>query len=539
MKKTNLRILAAMLASAAAFSLTGCNDMFKKTETSKNDSSQTSTVNGEVVSKFGDNIAAKSDNFTVSLPMIHRIFKSTYNDFVNYYASYYGFDSSKSSKVQYYDEDNKITWYDQFIDSAKSNIKQLLTLCEAAKKDGLSLDDSDKKNIETNIDNIRATADNAGQTVDEYISATFGEGLTENDVRQNLEQTTLAQKYYNKLYNSFTYTAEEYENAYNENKESYQYVDFMTFTFGYGTVDSSDSSVTVDEKQKEITKKAANELAKVKTEQEFKDYITNYLNKNHDYVTNISSEESHTEEEYKTAIDAQVKAATVTNYAYETTTDVGKWLFDSSRNVYDTYVFDGNSSYNVVMVLKTPYRDENIKKNVRHILFTSATYGSDANAKKKADEVYEQWKKGEATEDSFAKLATQYNADSDPNSASSGGLYTDVYQGKMVTEFNDWLFDPARQPGDTGIVKTNYGYHIMYYVGESMPAWNSSVDAVLRRTDYNEKYTELEKNTNVEFDDDYINTIPDPVEEAEQEPVTQSEPSPTSEPESKTESSAE
>ena len=79
----------------------------------------------------------------------------------------------------------------------------------------------------------------------------------------------------------------------------------------------------------------------------------------------------------------------------------------------------------------------------------------------------------------------------------------------------------------------------MYYVGESMPAWNSSVDAVLRRTDYNEKYTELEKNTNVEFDDDYINTIPDPVEEAEQEPVTQSEPSPTSEPESKTESSAE
>ena len=36
----------------------------------------------------------------------------------------------------------------------------------------------------------------------------------------------------------------------------------------------------------------------------------------------------------------------------------------------------------------------------------------------------------------------------------------------MVTAFNDWCFDGARQPGDTGIVKTDYGYHIMYYVGQ-------------------------------------------------------------------------
>ena len=35
--------------------------------------------------------------------------------------------------------------------------------------------------------------------------------------------------------------------------------------------------------------------------------------------------------------------------------------------------------------------------------------------------------------------------------------------GQMVTEFNDWCFDESRQPGDTGIVKTSYGYHIMYF----------------------------------------------------------------------------
>ena len=35
----------------------------------------------------------------------------------------------------------------------------------------------------------------------------------------------------------------------------------------------------------------------------------------------------------------------------------------------------------------------------------------------------------------------------------------------MVATFNDWCFDSARKPGDTGIVETNYGYHVMYFVG--------------------------------------------------------------------------
>ena len=35
----------------------------------------------------------------------------------------------------------------------------------------------------------------------------------------------------------------------------------------------------------------------------------------------------------------------------------------------------------------------------------------------------------------------------------------------MVTEFNDWCFDASRTAGDTGIVETTYGYHVMYFSG--------------------------------------------------------------------------
>lgn len=79
-----------------------------------------------------------------------------------------------------------------------------------------------------------------------------------------------------------------------------------------------------------------------------------------------------------------------------------------------------------------------------------------------AQELLDQWKAGEATEESFALLASQNTQD--PGSQSTGGLYEKVYEGKMVPAFNDWCFDLTRQPGDTGLVRTEYGYHIMYYV---------------------------------------------------------------------------
>jgi len=33
----------------------------------------------------------------------------------------------------------------------------------------------------------------------------------------------------------------------------------------------------------------------------------------------------------------------------------------------------------------------------------------------------------------------------------------------MVEEFEAWCFDESRMPGDHGLVKTRYGYHIMFF----------------------------------------------------------------------------
>lgn len=124
--------------------------------------------------------------------------------------------------------------------------------------------------------------------------------------------------------------------------------------------------------------------------------------------------------------------------------------------------------------------------DVRHILIIPGNYAPEENVtqyteKEWADALVEAqalldaWKAGEATEESFAELAKLYSED--PGSKENGGLYTDVYEGQMVAEFEQWVFDENREQGNSGLVKTDYGYHIMYFV-DKHPMWINSVREV-------------------------------------------------------------
>lgn len=134
--------------------------------------------------------------------------------------------------------------------------------------------------------------------------------------------------------------------------------------------------------------------------------------------------------------------------------------FDQNSEMFAAYGLEKSDTPNV---------------NVRHILISPEQDEDDESgeisdeawekAKQEAEDLLKEWKSGEATEESFGALAEEHSTDG--GSSANGGLYEDVYPGQMVTEFNDWCFDDKRAPGDTGIVKTSYGYHIMYFVSET------------------------------------------------------------------------
>lgn len=117
--------------------------------------------------------------------------------------------------------------------------------------------------------------------------------------------------------------------------------------------------------------------------------------------------------------------------------------------------------------------------DVRHILiqpencefddsrFVVADDAQWAQCEAKAQELMEQWKTNGADEEAFATLAMANSVD---GSAAQGGLIADITTGQTVENFNNWCFDAGRKAGDVGIVRTEFGYHLIYFVAAE-PGW--------------------------------------------------------------------
>lgn len=209
---------------------------------------------------------------------------------------------------------------------------------------------------------------------------------------------------------------------------------------------------------------------------------------------------SVTKQEFLQNIPATLQeAATASGYATVNDMAVGDYGPGANSKVYEEYLrlcytgtFYFDSLYAALEVtdaeleayyeangakLKTNYGiDKQTGKlvDVRHILLVpeggvedetgNVTYSEKEweACREKAQALLNRFLEGEATEEQFAKLATENTVD--PGSKQTGGLYEMVYQGQMVPEFDAWCFDEAREPGDTDLVLTSYGYHIMYYI---------------------------------------------------------------------------
>ncbi|EPR13564.1 peptidylprolyl isomerase [Ruminiclostridium papyrosolvens] len=107
-------------------------------------------------------------------------------------------------------------------------------------------------------------------------------------------------------------------------------------------------------------------------------------------------------------------------------------------------------------------KDKFYKVIVGHILFLTtdennqSTPEKDAEARKKAEDTL---LKINDPKSDFAALVKELSED--PGSKETGGKYTVMKNDQFVPEFQNWAIDTAKKVGDTGIVKTSYGYHVM------------------------------------------------------------------------------
>lgn len=374
-------------------------------------------------------------------------------------------DFDKKLSEQTRTEDGKTTtWLEYVQEQVEDSIKDTYASYYKAVKENKGKDpeitDDQKKEIKDALKNYKESAHKYGYTVSGYIEAAMGHGVTKDVFVREATISYIAENYDSDHKNdsdSKTYTDKEL-NAYKKKNESkLQSVDIKMFE-----CDSEDDAKAF---KKALKADGSN----------FAALASKYSSDDFDKKANKNSQETT----YNDMTRSTMEGLSV---AISTADDDKKypgldWLYSSDRKAGDVR----QDSTTVVYVVKPVYMSDAKTVNVRHILIApESSKSSDdssssksakdctdkewAVAEKKAKSILAKYNSGDKTSKSFAKLAKSNSSD---GNASDGGLYENIIPNQMVPTFNAWCFDSSRKAGDVGIVKTEYGYHIMYFEGKN------------------------------------------------------------------------
>jgi len=421
-------------------------------------------------------VAVESENFEVDGAMMAYFFNNQYQNYADY-ISYFGIDTSKSLK----DQKSVFggTWFDYFMELTCNYTKELLALCEAAKAAGYELSEEDEKSIDDTIAQMEMYAAMYGYTFDQYLVMTVGAGIKEKDVRNAMELTTLATAYATEYQESLNYTKEQCEEYYAENVDDFDSVDMLMFTITRSDFAEKDEDGKVTGDLEEAGKKAeefARRLAGATTEEQFKAIAKEYL-------VDVKGEKEENIDKTLGAMSYEDELKTSSAHKEQ----VLEWAFSAEAATCNIFTEDDEAKselyYNVYYLASAAGRDETPTRNIRHILFNFDSYATEEEAKADAEKIYAEWEAAGFTEEKFLELNKANNDDT--GSVENGGLYEKVAPGDMVDEFDAWLFDAARKEADHGLIETEYGWHIMSYVGESdVTVWQRTADETLRENDF-------------------------------------------------------
>lgn len=428
----------------------------------------------------------------VSVGQFNYYYVTAYNNLlstIEQYSSYgydYGYDTTLAPDVQETeDSDGKtIKWSELLKQSALDNIQQVISYYNEAVKAGVTISEDQQAEIDATVESAREEANTYGYSLNRYLKLSFGNGFNEKQFVKMLEIQTLAQNMIEDKTSEIegTLTDEVMTAEYKENSKDYDRVDLRYYTITYKTLtaEEGEKDDALAKRQKEANSKleadAKEILEKVKDEESLIDAVKEY---------NDAETDATTDAAFSTY--SELEAALTEKGA--------DWAYAKDRKAGDKTVVSSDKASYIIYCVKPAYAPTSV--TVRHCLVSfgeeltaeTATAEQKEAASKKASKLLADLG-DDFKEDDFKKMVTE-NTD-DTASAESGGLYDDVrLDGNYVAEFTEWSCDPDRKAGDTGIVETDYGYHIMYFVEANKDDLDWKAD--MKETKTNEALTEYEE----------------------------------------------
>lgn len=397
-----------------------------------------------------------------------------YESYTDSYLQAVGLDTTKALDAQVYDQETGKTWADYFVEEAIEAAKSDFALYDLAKAENFQLPEDEQTTLDNMMSNLGTYAVLYGYSnANQYLRAMYGYGADEDSYKAYTERSTVAAAYKQAHEDGLQYedaAIREYEkdkvskyNSYTYSSALLSYTDFLQ-----GGTEDEDGKKTYSDVEKdaarEAMKVAAESLATSTTLDELKEAVK---------TANVNNESQLAVNDWKAVLHT-----TVTNVP------LADWLADEARAEGDIAAIPVTTTENEKTIVNTYYvvyfdsKTDNSQAmaNVRHLLVkfsggstdeetgeTTYTDEEKAAAKTEADGYLKTWQEGDATEESFIELVKKH---SDDTSAEDGGLFEDIHpDSNYVPNFLNWSIDPARKAGDTEVIETEYGYHVMYYVG--------------------------------------------------------------------------
>ena len=393
----------------------------------------------------GHTTAATVGSHKLSPAMVNYFYKEAYNSMSSQYGDMmsYIIDSNTPLNEQYYDEENGITWADTLIEQGLTSAARIYAIYDEAVANGETLSDDDQSSIDATVSNLSVYATYYGYSnVNGYLAAMYGTGCNEKNFREFLSIETLANNYSQKIYDTPVYTEDELAADYAADPNAYDTVDYRVFAVTDALFDEED-----EEKLADLKKTAADgRLAAAEEGDEA------FIQAAYDHASE-DTKENYEDDSYTLRTDVG-----------HSDSDLSNWLFESDRKTGDATCVETSGTYYVAIFESRDTHDYALP-NVRHILISVSDTTDEeamATAKETAEKLLAEYEAGEHTEDAFAAIGDAAYAD---GTAAESARYEDITPGQMVEDFENWCFDASRQVGDTGIVESTYGYHVMYFSG--------------------------------------------------------------------------
>ena len=445
-------------------------------------------------------VVATVDGQKISIGMYDYYYASIvsyYEQYASY--GYYSLDTTKDYSKQYTTDDdgNKISWQKFFETEALKEVEQITTYYSKALEEGVTLTSAQKKTIEKQISTLKDSASQNDVSLDQYIKANFGTYCSEDTIRIMLEQYYLSANYKGKFKCETKVTDNDVDKYYNDHKNDYKKIEFYYIASPYDATDDNSKNESIKTAEKIMAKMKDKKSVVALVPEVYSSYIDSQVKSSMEQDSKLTEKKAREE-----AIKSYESNVVTTVSGSESPFDdkMNTWLFSDDTKVGSKkYYIDESAGY-IYIVLKTSKAsvEENETYTVRHILVapesgsnsssstsekTEYTDEQWAAAKKKADNILAKFNKTDKSEYEFAKLAEQYSTDSASTSSGSndsfGGLYESVTLGQMVPDFEKWSIDDSRKYGDTGIVKSDYGYHIMFFINDC-PEYQSKIIAQIK-----------------------------------------------------------